>query len=641
MLNNKLLIIFLIQATFISGCAHLDKKNIEVSSIKEDLDAKPNILLIQVDDFGYDDLGVHGNKLLQTPKLDELAQQSIRFDNFYVSSLCAPSRASLLTGRNFLKTGVSGVHGGRDYINLSETLLPEKLQKNGYATGMWGKWHSGKTNGYFPWDRGFDQAYYASLYNYFDNVGLLNGYEVKTKGSATQVITDFAIDFIEDNKDKPFFAYVPYMAPHNPWRAPENIIEKYREKGLSKAMASLYAMIDNLDQNIGRLLASLEKANLSENTIVVFISDNGPWIKSYRFGLSEDEWALRNPNNKKGMKGDNWENGIHSPLFIRWPEKYVAKNTEQLSQIEDLYPTILTWAGIEFESEKLDGSSLVNVLNGGELDERYIVSAYASPSTQKVDYHELDPTGFYYPLSSDYRIDISDATEQRLAVRHGDFKLVQNEGNQEKVVLYNLAKDPLETTNVFAEHKDIAKEMQEYLTKWYKKVLDEPNSLKMPTFQIGYKNRKFSQIYASSPSDISGDLMNTNHFLANWTNEGAWAKYNVNVNSSGTYQARLITSMQDPTSRAFTLSCGENVISSSLKVSDTINEFGTLIQNESAYWSDFDKPETFKAEIHNFILGDIKLDATCSTLKLELTDVSLGSKINKLDQVIAIQLIKH
>ncbi|KPV90063.1 Arylsulfatase [Pseudoalteromonas sp. P1-30] len=635
---EKFFIIVALKILLLGGCTHTQ---INESKETDNEKLKPNILLIQVDDFGYDDLGIHGNEIIQTPSLDELANQSVQFNNFYVSSLCAPSRASLLTGRNFMKTGVSGVHGGRDYIDLSETLLPQKLQKNGYITGMWGKWHSGKTNGYFPWDRGFDEAYYASLYNYFDNVGLLNGSEIKTQGSATKVITDFAINFIEENKSKPFFAYVPYMAPHNPWRAPESIIEKYQKKGLSRAMSSLYAMIDNLDQNIGRLLESLERAKVSDNTIVIFVSDNGPWVKSYRFGLSEDEWALRNPNNKKGMKGDNWENGIHSPLFIRWPKNYAAKTTEQLSQIEDLYPTILTWAGIEFDSEKLDGSSLVNVLNGGELSERYIVSAYASPSTQKVNYHELDPTGFYYPLSSDYRIDISDASEQRLAVRHGDFKLVQNEGNQDKVVLYNLAKDPLETTNVFAEHKGIAKEMQEYLTKWYEKVLDEPNSLKMPTFQIGYKNRKLSQIYASSPSDISADLMNTNHFLANWTNEGAWAKYNVNVNSSGTYQARLITNMQEPSSRVFTLSCGESALSSSLEASDTTNEFGTLIQNESAYWSDFDKPETFKAEIHNFILGDIKLDATCSVLKLELVEVKPNTTVAELDQVIAIQLIKH
>lgn len=287
--------------------------------------SKPNILIIQVDDFGYDDLNLHGNQIFDTPNLDKLGTEAVQFEQFYVSSVCAPSRASLLTGRNFLRTGVSGVHAGRDYINLNETIIAELFKKNGYNTGMWGKWHSGKTNGYFPWDRGFDEAYYASLYNYFDNVGLLNGTELSTTGFTTDVITDMAIHFIEKNKNQPFFAYISHLAPHNPWKAPENYVNNYREKGFSEPLSILSGMINNLDDNIGRLLNKVTELGLDENTIIVFLSDNGPWISSYGFGLTNQEWNLRNPNGLRGNKATNWENGIKSPLFIKWKNHFEAK----------------------------------------------------------------------------------------------------------------------------------------------------------------------------------------------------------------------------------------------------------------------------------------------------------------------------
>jgi len=211
----------------------------------------PNILLIQVDDLGIGDLAVNGNRFIETPNIDKLAGEAVSYKDFYVNTLCAPSRATLLTGRDFWKTGVSGVHGGRDYVNLNEVMFPELLKQSGYATGMWGKWHSGKTDGYFPWDRGFDEAYYATLYNYFNNVGLLNGERVETKGWATDRITDFAIDFIKRNSKKKFFVYVSYMAPHEPWYAPDEYTEKYTNKGLSKALSTLYGMIDLVDFNVG------------------------------------------------------------------------------------------------------------------------------------------------------------------------------------------------------------------------------------------------------------------------------------------------------------------------------------------------------------------------------------------------------
>ncbi|MBU2870409.1 arylsulfatase [Colwellia sp. E2M01] len=600
---------------------------------------KPNIVLIQVDDFGYDDIAFHGNKIIQTPNLDKLANQSVRFENFYVSSLCAPSRASLLTGRHFLKTGVSGVHGGRDYINLSETLISNVLQNDGYATGMWGKWHSGKTAGYMPWDRGFDEAYYASLYNYFDNTGLMNNKEIKTVGSATSVITDFAINFIKKNQDEPFFAYIPYMAPHNPWRAPVNYIEKYKKLGLSEAMSSLYGMIDNLDHNIGRVINLLDRLKLRDNTIVIFLSDNGPWTKSYRFGLTDKEWKLRNPNNKRGRKGENWQNGIHSPLFISWPSHYEPSSNTELTKIEDLFPTLMEWAGIKASYNlSLDGLSLIPAIKGKSLGDRYIVSSYASPIVANHLYNKVDPTGFYYPLSLNYRKKIK-SNEQRSAVRFSKYKLVKNEQKQGTLELFDIENDPFELNDVSETYPDITKKLNLYLNDWYKNIFSLPHALRMPEFQIGMNANEVSQIYASSPTEISENLINTDHYLGNWTNVSSWAKYKVKVHHQGNYQVRLITKIKFPATRTFRLTCNDNFIEKHLD-KNYINEMGTLIQNESAYWEDFDKPSTFKSDIKNFILGNITLNSDCNELVLTMPGIDINSEVDEFDQVIAIQLVK-
>jgi arylsulfatase A-like enzyme len=608
---------------------------------------KPNIVLIQVDDFGYDDMGFHGNKLIDTPNIDNLAKGSVRFDQFYVSSLCAPTRAALLTGRNFMRTGVSGVHAGRDYIHLDESIFPQVLQSNDYATGMWGKWHSGKTNGYFPWDRGFDEAYYATLYNYFDNNGLLNGKEVHTKGSATTAITDFAIDFITRKREQALFAYIPYMAPHNPWRAPQASIDKYKAKGLSHAMSSLYGMIDNLDVNIGRLLDAIKQQGLWDNTIVVFISDNGPHTRSYRFGLNEEEWKLRNPNQRRGKKSENWENGIHSPFFVHWPVVYKAQSINTVVQIEDIFPTILEWAGIDVPVElKLDGQSLLKLLNKQQDQPRTVVSSWATPLAPQVEHNEQDKSGFYRVLTPNYKKHFL-FENQRLAIRKGNYKYIINEqkGNAESKLndaaeLYNITVDPQEKINLVDEKPDISHELEHNLRDWFSGILSEPHALQMPVFQIGFAERKFSQIYAQSPSEHSVKLVNMDHYIGNWKEEGDWSEYRINVLTAGKYDIYLTSKILSPEQKTFSVTASNNTISAQLKGLPEA-EIGTLIRNESAYWNNFDHFDSFKSEIKNQFLGDIKLDSGPGTLRLELERIESGGLLENTDQIIAIQLIRH
>lgn len=504
---------------------------------------QPNILLIQTDDMGYDDMSFHGRKDLETPNLDKLATQSIRFTDFTVCSVCAPTRAALLTGRHFLKTGVAGVHGGHDFINLDETLLPELFKKAGYTTGIFGKWHSGKTDGYFPWDRGFDQAYMAKLYQYFPSTGMFNDKPVTEKRWSTEVITDYAINFIKQNKDKKFFAYVPYFDPHGLWRAPDDRVKKYQDKGLAIGYATLCAMVDVLDENIGRLLAEVDKQGLAKNTIVIFLSDNGPLNNDKHFGsLTDAEWQQRNPSGYPGWKATNWSNGVKSPLFFRWPNHYKPADVPRLVDVTDMLPTLLDIAGIEkYKTNKpLDGRSfkplLYNKLN--ELPERkvYMAKWYVQVGN--------DPGESFKPISDDVRQQIK-FDDQDLAIRDEHFKLMINPNHKPRpallgnYLLFDLKKDPLETTNVIDKYPEKAKSMRRDLQQWYYEIVHKEKSYQAPQFKIGWNNKTVVPIPAYGPCKIYGNLLNNDHFLGNWKAKGDKADYQFKVYKPGKYHVEL------------------------------------------------------------------------------------------------------
>jgi arylsulfatase A-like enzyme len=506
---------------------------------------KPNILLIQTDDMGYDDLGFHGRKDLETPNLDKLAAQSIRFTDFTVSSVCAPTRAMLLTGRHFLKTGVAGVHGGHDFINLNETLMPEIFKNAGYATGIFGKWHSGKTDGYFPWDRGFDQAYMAKLYQYYPATGVFNDKPVTEKRWAQDVVTDYAINFIKQNKDKQFLAYVPYMTPHGLWRAPEDRVKKYTDKGLSVGYATLCGMLDLLDENIGRLLTELEKQGLADNTIVVFLSDNGPQPSDKKYGaLTDEEWAQRNPSGYPGWKATNWSNGVKSPLFFRWPNHYKPTDVSRLVDVTDLLPTLLDIVGIQnYKTNKpLDGRSFKPFLNNNltGLSEKtvHLSKWFAQVGDSKGE--------SYNPISNDVREQIK-FEDQSLAIRDEHFKLLMNDSPKPrpqlkgKYLLFDLKNDPLETTNVATMYPDKVKSMSVDLEKWYNGIVNNEESFQAPHFQIGWKGKESTEVPAYGPSRISGNLQNGDHYLANWKAVGDQAEYQLNVLKPGKYAVDITT----------------------------------------------------------------------------------------------------
>lgn len=574
----------------------------------------PNILLIQMDDLGSGDLAVNRNRFIQTPHIDQLAGEAVNYKDFYVEALCAPTRASMLTGRQFWKTGVAGVHGGRDYVNLDEVMFPKLLQQEGYRTGMWGKWHSGKTDGYFPWDRGFDEAYYATLYNHFDNVGVLNGKRIETKGWATDRITDFAIDFIERNKDNRFLAYVSYMAPHEPWYAPDDLTEKYINQGLSKPMATLYGMIEQVDTNVGRLLETLENTGIDKSTVVIFLSDNGPTQYCSRLGkLSDEDWKLRNPNELRGAKGYIWENGIKSPLLIRWKGKTSPTVQYGICSITDIFPTITELAGIDIGevNSNLDGNSL-KPLNPKDYQNsnRNIYLSKHTPKFSQIFAQNGERILPHYPISAEIKQNLS-APDQTIGIRNDRYKLVQ-QGTPNNVDVFDIFTDPRETTKITDNEEQTAK-LTNQLHSWFKEVKNEPHAFGVPVHQIGFDDRKQTKIYACAPAKLSPKLDNHGHYLSNWKEEGDKANYRINVVAPGKYQINLVYRIEPEHEYKFTVSAGDNKISKSIKGIEKDAWFDTLFEQESAYGD--------MNVIGNAKIGVIQIDKDIDELSIELNKV--------------------
>lgn len=508
--------------------------------------SRPNFILVLADDQGYDDIGANGNKLIETPNLDAFAAESVQFRRFIVSPVCAPTRASLLTGRQFLRTGVSHVHGGKDFVNTGETLIPQLLKKAGYATGMWGKWHSGKTSGYFPWQRGFDEAYMARLYKHKDNEGMLNGKEVKHTGWTCATLTDYAIDFMKRCKDRPFFAYLPYLACHAPLDAPENLIEKYQRKGLSKNLSTLYAMLDNLDTQFGRLLKALDELGLAENTIVIFTSDNGPAVINDL--LTDEDRRIRYVNKFKGHKGNMWENGVRVPMFVRWKGKTKPAIVNRLVDVTDIFPTILDFAGVELPADNkgLDGRSVKPYILG-QTDQLPLKNYfnYASPGWPPTD-KPWTPEGIkdeYRPVTPEEKQNLK-FKEQLLTIRNDRYKLLLNPGKSRATVepvdgyvLIDIQNDPLETKNIYLEKPAVAERLKVKLKDFWRQVLDEPSSFGSPVFEIG--RGKTNIVYAYGPVRISENLKNAALFLWGFKQPGDFAEYQIDVTTSGEYKVDL------------------------------------------------------------------------------------------------------
>lgn len=411
--------------------------------------AKPNVLLIVSDDQGFSDFGFTGNPLVKTPVLDRLAAESAVFKNFVVAAACSPTRSALYTGREHLSTGVWGVPP-RANLRPDEALMPAFFRADGYRTFYAGKSDTARLPESSPWDRGWDQGYFVSGYQHRDPTLPNRGTTLEAKGWTVDLVTDLILDFVREPRPEPWFATAAYITPHLPWVCDEKFSAPFLAQGLSPDLARCYGSIAQMDAAIGRLLAGVRAIGQADNTVVVFLSDNGMSHKAeVDRELATMDWAKRNVHGLRGHKTTVWENGIRVPLLVRWPGQIAPGERKQFGAVEDILPTILDLAGLRPDAVKhlpFVGVSLRPALRDAAVVRerapafRIAISGAGSPKPQ--DESNPRPRRF---------------EEHHLVLRGERFKFHALPGG--KSALFDLAADPVEASDVAARFPEIAASM--------------------------------------------------------------------------------------------------------------------------------------------------------------------------------------
>ncbi len=421
--------------------------------------SRPNIVVILTDDQGYGEMSCHGNPVLRTPHLDRLHAQSVRLTQFHASPTCAPTRAALLTGKHEFRSGVTHTIFERERLSLRAKTLPEVLRAAGYATGIFGKWHLGDEDAYLPTRRGFDEAFIhgaggigqtypgscgdAPNNTYRDPWIWHNDRFVKTKGYCTDVFFDRAADWIESQgRRKPFLAWITPNVPHDPFITPGAEWEtRYREAGLSTNAVGYYAMIEHLDAAVGRFMQRLERSGRGQETLVIFMTDNGHSLGSvFNAGM-------------RAMKGTPYQGGIRVPSFWRWPGRLPAGvDRSEVAAHIDVFPTLTELAGAPLP-RGIEGRSLLPVFEQANERTSGMAEGYW-------------PDRFLFTHLGRWETGQAEAAKYKgSAVRKGRFKLVNN------AELYDLQVDPGETNNVIAAHPEVTAELRTAYEKWWAEVL--------------------------------------------------------------------------------------------------------------------------------------------------------------------------
>jgi arylsulfatase A-like enzyme len=398
---------------------------------------RPNVILVMTDDQGYGDLGCHGNKVIVTPNLDKLHAQSIRLTDFHVDPTCSPTRSALMTGHYSSRTGVWHTIMGRSLLGRNEVTMADVFSASGYRTAIFGKWHLGDNYPYRPQDRGFQEVlihggggvgqgpdYWGN--DYFDDTYFHNGRPEKFEGYCTDVWFDEAMKFIEANKNRPFFCYVPTNAPHGPYNVADKYSKPYRDKGVKDGQANFYGMITNIDENMGRLMRLLKEQDLEDSTILIFMTDNG----------TSGDYAGR----MRGKKGSEYEGGHRVPFFVRWPAGglKVPGDIDRLSAHIDVLPTLIDMCGLKKPAGvKFDGSSLAPLLKGeaGDWPDRMLLV-----HSQRIEHPEK---------------------WRKSAVMTQRWRLIN--GRE----LYDIKTDPAQKNNIAEANPDVVEKLRQSYEQWW------------------------------------------------------------------------------------------------------------------------------------------------------------------------------
>lgn len=478
---------------------------------------KPNIILIMTDDQGYGDIAAHGNPWIKTPEMDKLHGESVRFTDFHVGTTCSPTRAGLMTGRNCNEVGAWHTIIGRNFLRQGEVTIADVLQENDYATGMFGKWHLGDNVPYLPHNRGFDQAVYhggggvgqtPDYWNndYFDDTYFRNGVPEKFEGYCTDIWFDEALKFIEANKEGPFFTYIATNAPHGPFHVPQSYIDMYNENE-EVPNANFYGMITNIDENLGRLRAKLEALNISDNTILVFMTDNGTsgGIQLNRTGFKTGKGFNAG---MRGKKGSAYEGGHRVPLFVHWPDGGLAhgKDVDFITGYTDIVPTLLDLCGIEYQPKlPYEGESLANLLKNP-----------ADPWKSRTLITDTQREEFLVKWK-----DASIMTE--------DYRLIRGEE------LYAIKTDPGQKEDIAAENEEIVEQLRKEYETWWKRVAKHADVIN--PIPVGFDSSTVTLTCHDIHADSSqSPAWHQNHVRLNRNPNGFWI---IDVKTKGRYQIAL------------------------------------------------------------------------------------------------------
>lgn len=488
----------------------------------------PNVILIITDDQGYGDLGFNGNPNIITPALDNFAAESVRFNNFYVSPVCAPTRSSLMTGRYSLRTGVRDTYNGGAIMASSEVTIAEMLKQANFTTGIFGKWHLGDNYPSRPSDQGFDESlihlaggmgqvgdftnYFKKDTSYFDPILWHNNEQKPYKGYCSDIFTENAIEFIENNKNNPFFCYLSFNAPHNPLQVPDEYYQAYKtldptdgidpelipnEKISEKTKDNtrkVYAMVTNIDDNLKKLFNKVDELGIKDNTIVIFMTDNGPQHVRYIAGM-------------KGRKSSVYNGGIRVPFFLRFPAMFSGnQEVNQFTAHIDLLPTLSKLCNVEMPRDrKIDGRSFIPSINSEKLPERSFFSYW----TRK--YPEL---------------------YNNIALQRGQFKLIgKTDYNSpiENFELYDTYNDPFEKNNLVTQKKSIALSLKKEMHQTFLELVNSENLKNPPRIMLG---SDFENPVYLNRNDAGGQR-------AVWNQEQAYSFWKVDINKEGLYDLKF------------------------------------------------------------------------------------------------------
>ena len=486
----------------------------------------PNVIIIMTDDQGFGDLGINQNPNIITPNIDKFANKSIQFNNFFVSPVCAPTRSSLMTGRYSLRTGVKDTYNGGAIMSNNETTIAEILKEANYATGIFGKWHLGDNYPFRPSEQGFDESlihlaggigqvgdftnYFKGDTSYFDPILWKNNKQNQYEGYCSDIFAENAIEFIEKNKNNSFFCYLSFNAPHTPLQVPEKYYNMYKdldpELGFNddlsdfrmnekdkKDARKIYGMVTNIDDNVGKVINKLKELKIEEETIIIFMTDNGPQ-------------QIRYNSSMKGRKGTVYNGGIRVPFYIQYSEKFKeSKVINKMSAHIDVLPTILELCNLNVPNDrKIDGQSLVPFINSKSTNDRFLFSYWTRRFPEK-----------YINMS----------------IQNDNYKLVGNNDFDSKIEefeLYDLVEDPNENNNIISKNIELAKSFKIEMDNSIEDLLDSENIKNPPRIIVG---SEFENPTVLNRNDASGER-------GIWAQNDIYSYWKVNF-KKGTYNFKF------------------------------------------------------------------------------------------------------